>query len=64
MFADHCTLSTFIYHLHAMGYQFDLDSSGQTAFQVSNVECDASSKNCLFSELDRSALDTHHKQAG
>ncbi|XP_019331509.2 ectonucleoside triphosphate diphosphohydrolase 2 isoform X3 [Alligator mississippiensis] len=37
MFADHCTLSTFIYHLHAMGYQFDLDSSGQTAFQISDT---------------------------
>ncbi|XP_019366010.1 PREDICTED: ectonucleoside triphosphate diphosphohydrolase 2-like isoform X2 [Gavialis gangeticus] len=37
MLADYCTLSTFIYHLHAMGYQSDLDSSGQTAFQISDT---------------------------
>uniref|UniRef100_A0A7M4FYV1 Ectonucleoside triphosphate diphosphohydrolase 2-like n=1 Tax=Crocodylus porosus TaxID=8502 RepID=A0A7M4FYV1_CROPO len=37
MLADYCVLSTFIYHLHAMGYQFDLDSSAQTAFQISDT---------------------------
>ncbi|XP_067398283.1 ectonucleoside triphosphate diphosphohydrolase 2-like [Emydura macquarii macquarii] len=31
--ADHCYVSTFIYHLSTRGYLFDLDSSGQITFQ-------------------------------
>ncbi|XP_043354458.1 ectonucleoside triphosphate diphosphohydrolase 2-like [Dermochelys coriacea] len=37
--ADHCSISTFIYHLSTRGFLFDLDSSGQIAFQekVGNI---------------------------
>ncbi|XP_075761476.1 ectonucleoside triphosphate diphosphohydrolase 2-like isoform X4 [Pelodiscus sinensis] len=31
--ADHCSVSTFLYHLRARGFLFDWDSSGQTTFQ-------------------------------